>query len=156
MKIYTRGGDDGTTGVLGPGRLLKSDPRIEAYGTVDELNAALGLARAADPPGSLAIDLAALQRRLFQVGAELATTDERMLDTLDRVTDSDIAEIEAVIDRLEAALPPLHQFVLPGGTSAAAHLHLARTICRRAARTRPRRVPSASCASSIAWPTCCS
>ncbi len=134
MKIYTRGGDDGTTGVLGHDRLLKSDPRIEAYGTVDELNAALGVARVSAAGSPLADDLAALQRRMFQVGAELATTDARMLEQLSKVTDADTTEIEALIDRLEAALPPLRQFVLPGGIPLAAHLHTARTICRRAER----------------------
>ena len=134
MKIYTRTGDDGTTGVLGSGRLPKSDPRIEAYGTVDELNAALGSARSADARGSLARELELLQRRLFQVGAELATTDPKALERLERVSDADVTEVEACIDRLEADLPALRNFVLPGGAELAARLHVARTVCRRAER----------------------
>lgn len=134
MKIYTRSGDDGTTGVLGPGRTSKADARIEAYGSVDELNAALGLARTADTDGWLTRELDAVQRRMFQVGAELATTDDRMLGQLDRVTDADVAEVETWIDRLEADLPALKSFVLPGGTPFAAQLHVARTACRRAER----------------------
>jgi len=134
MKIYTRTGDDGSTSVLGPVRLPKSDARIEAYGTVDELNAALGFVRAADPGRWLTAELDTLQRRLFQVGAELATTDERMFASFDRLTDTDVAEIEGWIDRFEADLPPLKQFVLPAGGELASRLHLARTICRRAER----------------------
>jgi len=134
VKIYTRAGDDGTTGTLGAGRVAKSDPRIEAYGTVDELNAAIGVARAADGDGWLAADLEAIQRQLFQVGAELATTDVAMLAALARVADADVDALEATIDRLEADLSPLTAFVLPGGTTLAALLHVARTVCRRAER----------------------
>ena len=134
MKIYTRAGDDGTTGILGPGRVPKSDPRIEAYGTVDELNAVLGLARAEDGAGWLTQELELIQRQLFQLGAELATTDDRLLATLARVSDADVEALEAVIDRLEAGLPPLANFVLPAGPPFAAQLHVARTVCRRAER----------------------
>ena len=134
VKIYTRTGDDGTTGLLGPGRVPKSSPRVEAYGSVDELNAALGLVRAADREAWLDAELAAIQGRLFALGAELATTAASPPATLARLGDADVARLEATIDRLEADLTPLQRFVLPGGTPLAAHLHLARTIARRAER----------------------
>ncbi len=134
VKIYTRAGDDGTTGTLGPGRVSKSDPRIEAYGSVDELNAALGVVRAADAANWLMPDLETIQRQLFQLGAELATTDVAMLGSLARVSDADITALEVTIDRLESELPPLKRFVLPSGAPLAAQLHVARTVCRRAER----------------------
>ncbi|HEY6866447.1 MAG TPA: cob(I)yrinic acid a,c-diamide adenosyltransferase [Candidatus Eisenbacteria bacterium] len=134
MRIYTRTGDDGTTGLLGPGRVLKCAPRVEAYGSVDELNAALGVARALDAHGWLAGDLEALQSRLFALGAELATVEAAMLGSIERIGDQDVAGIEQAIDRLDAELPPLKSFVLPGGHPLAAQLHLARTVCRRAER----------------------
>ena len=134
MKIYTRTGDDGTTGLLGPGRVLKHDPRVESYGTVDELNAALGLARTLDEVGWLATELSMLQSRLFNVGAELATTAPDALARLDRIDEQDVSTLEGWIDRLDAELPALRNFVLPGGTPLGAQLHVARTICRRAER----------------------
>ncbi|MFN8589421.1 MAG: cob(I)yrinic acid a,c-diamide adenosyltransferase [Candidatus Eisenbacteria bacterium] len=134
MKIYTRTGDDGTTGLLGAARVPKHDARVESYGSVDELNAALGMAIALDGERWFAADFAPIQSALFQVGAELATTDETMLQKLSRVTEDDITALEGVIDRLEEGLPPLTKFVLPGGTPLAAQLHLARTVCRRAER----------------------
>lgn len=133
MKIYTRTGDDGTTGLLGPGRVLKSAARVEAYGQVDELNAALGVARARGA-GTLDADLARIQSQLFQLGAELATTAPDLLAKLARLGDPDVAALEHVIDRLDAGLPPLRRFVLPGGAPLAAELHRARTVCRRAER----------------------
>lgn len=134
MKIYTRTGDDGTTGVLGPKRLPKDAPRIEAYGQVDELNAALGVARALDTQGWLESELASIQLLLFHLGAELATTSKEALAKLVRISDEDVATLEQLIDRLDEALPPLANFVLPQGTSLAAQLHVARTVCRRAER----------------------
>jgi cob(I)alamin adenosyltransferase len=134
VKIYTKTGDDGTTGLLGAGRVSKDDPRIDAYGTVDELNALLGLARAT---GGLDDDADALvarvQNDLFAVGAALADPDPkgRFHNAVD---EGHAARLEAEIDRLEAELPPLTQFILPGGSPASAQLHLARTICRRAER----------------------
>lgn len=134
MKIYTKAGDDGTTGLLGAGRVRKDDPRIEAYGTVDELNALLGLARAS---GGLDADLDSLVARvqddLFAVGSALA--DPNPLGKFhNAVSEGHATKLEAEIDRLEAELPPLTQFILPGGSPAAAQLHLARTVCRRAER----------------------
>jgi cob(I)alamin adenosyltransferase len=114
--------------------LSKADPRIEAYGTVDELNAALGLARALDVDRTLEGVLDAHQRRLFQLGAELACTDPAALAKLQRVRDDDVAAVESVIDRLERDLTPLTRFIVPGGTALAAQLHVARTVCRRAER----------------------
>src|SRR5262249_34145108 len=126
MKIYTRTGDDGTTGLLGRARVPKHDARVEAYGSVDELNAVLGVAAAHDTAGLFAPLAERLQTALSLVGAELATIDPAMLAQLQRVSDADIAALEAEIDRLEAALPPLTRFVLPGGAPLAAGLHHAR------------------------------
>lgn len=134
MKIYTRTGDDGTTGLLGKDRVPKHDARVEAYGSVDELNAVLGLAQAHDSARVFGELIATLQTACFQVGAELATTDAGMLGKLVLVSDDDITALEREIDRLEAELAPLTRFVLPGGTLLAASLHHARTVCRRAER----------------------
>jgi cob(I)alamin adenosyltransferase len=134
VKIYTRTGDDGTTGLLGAGRVPKSDPRVEAFGGVDELNAAIGAARAADRQRWLEPDLATVQARLFQIGAELAASDPSAVPGLERVSDDDVIAIEHWIDRCEADLPPLKRFILPGGSDLGAALHLARTACRSAER----------------------
>lgn len=134
MKIYTRTGDDGTTGLLGRDRVPKHDARVEAYGSVDELNAVLGVARTHDGAGTFGELLATLQAQLFDVGAELATIDEKMLEKLARVGEADVARLEHQIDRLEGELAPLTSFILPGGTPLAAALHHARTVCRRAER----------------------
>jgi cob(I)alamin adenosyltransferase len=134
VKIYTRSGDDGTTGLLGPGRVRKSDPRVEAYGSVDELNATLGVVRALDTAGWLGADLASIQSLLFSLGAELAATTPAPLATMTRIGDADVAALEQIIDRLDAGLPALKNFVLPAGSALAAELHLARTVCRRAER----------------------
>jgi cob(I)alamin adenosyltransferase len=134
VKIYTRTGDDGTTGLLGSARVPKHDPRVEAYGTVDELNAALGVAAALDTAGIHRDAFAVLQPALFRVGAELAATDNALKERLDLVGDDDVAMLERLIDTQDAALAPLTRFVLPGGTPLAAQLHLARTVCRRAER----------------------
>ena len=133
MKIYTRNGDDGTTGLLGAGRVDKFDPRIEAYGTIDELNAVLGVARAEAIDPAADETLARLQDDLFAVGAALADPDPQG-KFHNAVAPELGARLEAEIDDIEAELPPLSQFILPGGTPAAAQLHLARTICRRAER----------------------
>ncbi|MGH6922453.1 MAG: cob(I)yrinic acid a,c-diamide adenosyltransferase [Propylenella sp.] len=137
-KIYTKTGDDGTT-ALGTGeRRPKDDLRIEAYGTVDETNAAIGIARAELSAEYSELDqmLAAIQNDLFDLGAELATPDDgkpRKSEPL-RIVQSQVERIERDIDRLNAELQPLRSFVLPGGSRAAAALHLARTIARRAER----------------------
>lgn len=134
MRIYTRTGDDGTTGLLGKDRVPKHDLRVEAYGSVDEFNATLGMVLTHDTQGGFSPLVERLQVACFQVGAELATVDAAMRERLVRITDDDVTALEREIDRLEAELPPLTRFVLPGGTPLAAALHLARTICRRAER----------------------
>ena len=134
MKIYTRSGDDGTTGLLGPGRVPKHAPRVEAYGAVDELNASLGVARALDSAQWLDAELSAIQSRLFNLGAELATLEAAAMAKLERVSDDDVRALESWIDARELDLPPLQRFILPGGAPLAAELHRARTVCRRAER----------------------
>jgi len=133
MKIYTRTGDDGSTGLYGGGRVAKCDPRIEAIGAVDELNAQLGMARAIGSPEQFDSIIAVLQNQMFDLGAELATPDPESCGT-DYLQDADIAQVEQWIDKFESTLAPLQTFILPGGTPAAAALHLARCICRRAER----------------------
>ena len=134
VKIYTRAGDDGSTGLLGPGRVPKHAPRVEAYGAVDELNASLGAARALDSAKWLDPELGAIQARLFNLGAELATPDPKALAGLDRISDDDVRALEGWIDRREQDLAPLKTFILPGGSPFGAELHRARTVCRRAER----------------------
>lgn len=137
MRIYTRTGDTGQTGLFGGGRVSKADPRVEAYGAVDELNSVLGLVRARLAAGPLSDFLAGVQGRLFEVGAELATErreDPKLAAHVPEVTASHVTELEGWIDRLEAELPALRGFVLPGGSEAGALLHVARTVCRRAER----------------------
>jgi cob(I)alamin adenosyltransferase len=133
MKIYTKTGDSGETGLFGGPRVGKDALRIAAYGEVDELNSVLGLARAAALPTELDEVLARLQNQLFDLGAELASPDPLAAGTA-ILGDAQIAWQEGVIDHWEGRLAPLKQFILPGGTSAAAHLHLARCVCRRAER----------------------
>lgn len=133
MKIYTKTGDMGSTGLFGGPRVSKDDDRIEAYGTVDELNAALGIARAADLPADIDEQLSNIQSELFSIGAELATPDPDAFNV--RIIGNEhIARLESEIDAHEASLQPLKHFILPAGSAAAAHLHLARSICRRAER----------------------
>ena len=136
-KIYTRTGDDGTTALGTGGRRKKYDLRIAAYGTVDEANAAIGIARL-HAASNTALDaaLARIQNDLFDLGADLCTPGRGKGPGGARltVTENQVAWLEAEIDRLNAELAPLRSFVLPGGSPAAAYLHLARTICRRAER----------------------
>jgi cob(I)alamin adenosyltransferase len=135
MKIYTRTGDQGQTGLFGGARLDKDDVRVEAYGAVDELNAALGVARAQGLSPTLDGPLAAIQDDLLRLGAELATAPgKEHLLTLQRVGAEDAKRLENLIDENEAHLPNLANFVLPAGAPAAACLHHARTVCRRAER----------------------
>ena len=134
MKIYTKTGDDGTTGLIGGSRVLKNDSRIECYGTVDELNAVVGLA-AVHAKEPLLLQLRAVQAELFVIGAQLAVPDEGARNiSLPNLSESSIARLEGEIDLAEAALAPLRSFILPGGSELAARLHLARTVCRRAER----------------------
>jgi cob(I)alamin adenosyltransferase len=133
MKIYTKTGDTGDTGLFGGPRVRKDASRIEAYGTVDELNAVLGLARTEALPAEIDLLVARIQNELFDLGAELATPDPQAKN-MATLNANNIAALEAAIDRHEAQLAPLRQFILPGGTRGAALLHLARTVCRRAER----------------------
>jgi cob(I)alamin adenosyltransferase len=133
VKIYTKTGDEGTTGLLGSRRVPKDDPRIEAYGTVDELNAALGVARAHGLDAAADGLVAQLQNDLFVVGSALADPSPKGPFS-SAVTDQHVERLESAIDALETELEPLTQFILPGGVLAAAELHRARTVCRRAER----------------------
>ncbi len=133
MKIYTKTGDTGETGLFGGPRVRKDVPRIEAYGAVDELNALLGLARAESLPVEIDDLLADVQNELFDLGAELATPDPAAMGIVG-LGPKHVAKLEAAIDRHEATLPALKQFILPGGVRGAAALHVARTVCRRAER----------------------
>lgn len=130
MKIYTRTGDSGETGLFGGGRMPKHAPRIEAYGTVDELNSHLGAVRAEKPAPALDGLLASIQERLFVLGAELASPKGGST----ALSDADVTALESAIDALQEDLPPLRTFILPGGGRVGAALHVARTVCRRAER----------------------
>lgn len=132
MKIYTRTGDDGTTGLFAGGRTSKASLRVEAYGTVDELNAQIGLARAASPSAFTDAALEQVQNVLFHVGADLATPLDAEAKWIVRTTPAQAEWLERSIDEMTAQLPELRAFILPGGTPAAAHIHVARTVCRRA------------------------
>jgi cob(I)alamin adenosyltransferase len=137
MKIYTRTGDRGDTGLFGGGRVPKNHPRVEAYGDIDELNAILGMARSVEMMPRIDEVLVPLQRDLFSLGALLATPHpEKVQQQLQkaRIDDTRIAELERAIDEGEAELEPLEAFILPGGTPKASALHVARTVCRRAER----------------------
>jgi cob(I)alamin adenosyltransferase len=140
-KIYTRGGDAGATSLVGGERRRKDDIRVDAYGAVDEANAAIGVARLAIAPEDKIVDvmLERIQNDLFDLGAELAAPIDPSGPPPDPamrlvIVQAQVDRLEAEIDQLNANLAPLKSFVLPGGTPAAAHLHLARTICRRAER----------------------
>jgi cob(I)alamin adenosyltransferase len=135
MKLYTKTGDDGTTGLFGGGRVRKASTRVEAYGTVDETNAFLGVARTTGLPPAIDAILAPIQEDLFALGAELACVPgkEGKL-SMTPIGEADIARLEHAIDDADAACAPLKSFVLPGGSPQAAALHVARTVCRRAER----------------------
>jgi cob(I)alamin adenosyltransferase len=138
MKIYTRTGDEGETGLFGGGRVPKDDPRVSAYGDVDELNSAIGLARATEPLALFDGELEAIQRDLFAIGGHLATPDpEKVRAALEKASLSAgrIEDFERAMDAADGSLPPLRAFILPAGAAKAAALHLARTVCRRAERS---------------------
>ena len=145
MKIYTKTGDAGDTSLFDNSRVSKADPRVDAYGEVDEVNACLGaalvrlrhsVASAGQANDDIAAVLTTIQKDLFAVGARLADPSSRIADRVTKaaVTSEQIALLEATIDRLETELPPLRRFILPGGSPAGSLLHLARTVCRRAER----------------------
>jgi cob(I)alamin adenosyltransferase len=155
-KIYTRRGDDGSTGLFGGPRVRKHDLRVRAYGEVDELNSALGLARCElgdERLRDLAAFADALQSELFTLGAELATPDPGSAPkSLARVGAEHVERLEREIDRLTAELPPMRFFILPGGSRPAAALHVCRTICRRAERTAAELAEQAQVSThALAW-----
>ena len=135
MKIYTKTGDEGTTALYGGTRVPKDTLRVNAYGTVDEANACLGLARSHGVDLALDGELETIQNALFDLGADLATPqDSKYRKNLTPLNEQDVAQLEALIDQYEADLAPLQNFILPGGHESAAALHLARAVTRRAER----------------------
>jgi cob(I)alamin adenosyltransferase len=134
MKIYTKTGDDGTTSLFSGGRVPKTHLRVEAYGTVDELNSVLGVARAHHPHERTDGWLAKVQWQLFNLGADLATPLDAKADWVVRMDADTVTWLEQSIDEMTSELPELKNFILPGGSLAAANIHVARTVCRRAER----------------------
>jgi cob(I)alamin adenosyltransferase len=136
VKIYTKTGDAGETALFDNSRVSKADVRVEAYGEVDELNACLGAARAAGVDADIAGALESIQKDLFAVGARLADPSARIATRVTKavITGAEVERLEGLIDRLDADLPALRRFILPGGSPSGSLLHLARTICRRAER----------------------
>lgn len=136
MKIYTRTGDAGETSLFGKNRISKADPRVDAYGDVDELNAWIGYVRSSTIDPDVDAALLQVQRDLFALGAQLADPAERLTERLTKafITDADVARLEGLMDRMDVELPPLTHFILSGGGPAGAALHVARTVCRRAER----------------------
>ena len=132
MKIYTKTGDEGETGLFGGERVPKDHPRIEAYGAVDELNSAIGIVRSLKPGSEIDVVLKRIQADLFVLGADLATRMSGKRRVVPNIRASHIKPLEKSIDTFQESLSPLESFVLPGGSPAAAQLHFARTICRRA------------------------
>lgn len=131
MKIYTRTGDTGQTSLFGGARVAKNDARIEAYGTIDELNSFVGVARASWPESPIDPELTAIQSDLFDIGAQLASPG---IARFSGVPNDRIVDLEGSIDNMERQLEPLTAFILPAGSLPATHLHVARTVCRRAER----------------------
>ncbi len=131
MKIYTRTGDEGQTSLFGGRRVAKNDPRIEAYGTLDELNSFIGVSRSSWPASAIDGQLHEAQRDLFEIGAHLASPGTSRFPGIDP---SHIEQLERGIDAMESELEALKSFILPGGSLAASHLHVARTVCRRGER----------------------
>lgn len=134
-KVYTKTGDDGTTGLVGGTRVKKYDARLEAYGTIDELNAAIGVLRSFDLSEDVLGLLVQIQNKLFNIGSRLASDEKGEAFTVDlKITEEHIKLLETAIDRFEEDLPKLTRFILPGGKHAVAQCHVARTVCRRAER----------------------
>ena len=134
MKIYTKTGDTGETGLYGGARIPKDSKRVEAYGTIDELNACIGLAKSYIEDSEINALLQRIQSELFDLGADLATLDAHPKADSLRITSDMTASLEQQIDRFQATLPPMTHFILPGGTTGGATLHFARTVCRRGER----------------------
>ncbi len=136
VKLYTKKGDQGQTGILSNQRVLKNNPILEAYGDVDELSAILGLAQTKNCPPALETHLKRIQSELLVLGTELASLDmeEKQRKKLPQLNEEMISQLEQEIDQMDAELEPLTNFILPGGAASACHLHMARTVCRRAER----------------------
>ncbi len=141
MKIYTRGGDSGKTSLVGGARVDKHDARLDCYGTVDELNSYLGICatsllphQSAGPLQELQLQILAIQNYLFNIGSHLACESDTTRAFLPTLEEQETLNLEIQIDQMTLQLPPLKDFILPGGSSLAAHLHFARTVCRRAER----------------------
>ncbi len=134
MKIYTKTGDEGGTALVGGKRTSKSNPRLEAYGTIDELNSVIGCARAVLKNKEVDAVLENFQNELFNAGSRLACVDEKLSAKLPEIKAESVTAMEVAIDKMVAQMPELKNFILPGGHVASAHLHLARTVCRRAER----------------------
>lgn len=135
MKIYTKTGDNGSTALFGGDRILKSDIRVDAYGTIDELNSFLGLLIINVSDSDIKKYLISIQHILFNVGSVVATVDEKYIAKLPPLHTSDIDSLEQSIDRMNETLPPMTNFILPGGGEAATLAHVCRTVCRRAERS---------------------
>ncbi|MBM4174591.1 MAG: cob(I)yrinic acid a,c-diamide adenosyltransferase [Ignavibacteria bacterium] len=136
MKIYTKTGDDGTSSLFGGERVKKNDPRLEAYGTVDELNSFLGLTIVHIKSDQILKVVSKIQSNLFSIGARLATPPAQLikLKNIEQISDAEVKQIENEIDALESQLEPIKNFIIPGGCVGANHLHIARAICRRCER----------------------
>jgi cob(I)alamin adenosyltransferase len=136
VTLYTRTGDGGETSYFDGTRVRKDDPRLDTYGDIDELNSWVGFVRASGLDATLDEELARIQRELFALGAQVADPGDKLAARVTKavIADGDVARLEALIDRAESEMPPLRRFVLPGGAPAAAALHIARTVCRRAER----------------------
>lgn len=134
MKLYTKTGDNGTTSLFSGGRVPKTHPRVEAYGVVDELNSVIGVVRALQPHAQTNEWLERVQNQLFHLGADLATPLDTQASWVVRMDAEAVLWLETTIDTMTAQLPELRNFILPGGSPAAAYLHVARTVCRRAER----------------------
>jgi len=134
MKIYTKTGDDGSTSLFGGTRVQKNNIRINAYGTIDELNSVIGLALSHKISEEVKFELQEIQNTLFQIGSELASPENVKSDLIKKTSDKEIQYLESLIDKFDENLPPLKNFILPGGIESASYLHFARTVCRRAER----------------------
>lgn len=134
MKVYTKKGDQGNTGLIGGTRVLKSNPRIDAYGTVDELNSYMGLLRDTTINDILKQDIIYIQDRLFTLGSWLASDPEKSKMQLPEIKEEDVKKLEDAIDKMEEELEPMKSFVLPGGHQVVSFAHIARCVCRRAER----------------------
>lgn len=134
MKIYTKTGDTGTTGLFGGGRVSKSHYRVEAYGTVDELNAYIGMVRDQEVNQQRKAILVDIQNHLFSIGAEMATAHDAGKARIPKLSEESITQLEKEIDQMEETLPAMRHFVLPGGHIATSFCHIARCVCRRAER----------------------